>query len=1162
MGLLKHKGQKKTPLAFTLHIHALDWPRAEDKSLVVVAQRGSHSAATRRAAPSPRRAAAGGSTYVFEEQLSLPVTLYSDAAAARKGAFGPFLPKELRLAALRADASGKPAGPFLGSVALNLAEYASNDGRASQQAFTLAPIGARLLVTIGCGDSKSGGGLPGLERSLSSLGTEQEEDAGGLPISMSTDEEGSRPSSAAGRSRPGSSAAVRSAEALAAVPEESAAAAAAAAATAAAQRRSPGPGASPNGWRQSPAAAAAVMPAPQEERSEQLDDDGFLVEGPEAAAAESQQASASVRRNLGSVLERAEASEVGSRTGEAASVSQAVEVQSLPSSAAPAAGAAGAAVAATVGGAFARLRSGNAMAVPVTPADELAEDAQTPEAGSTGRQSSILSAAPDPAVPFSVPPSTTRRFAQRDAAGAGSRRWAWRREGGGAAAGAAAGTAFQRARLASTSRPDSPASPSDGANAAGAASVEASAHSASSSGRPSSSLEVPAAGGGAGKPAAAHSALQQANGAAAAGAQAGSAGSAPAGTAAGITQFQPAAPQLGGSGVSTAFAAAAATAQRQRSGSGLGFAPLRTTISLVTGESLVLPSPADHGAGPPTPLAPSSLVVEALLQELRAMAALESAVYLAGGKRAFSGDSHRLHTPARRLARTIISLGPQEGLAFGLQAVRAIEATAGAASGDLHRLTFWWSNVLQLRWMFWALCHGQVDVLAGAGRSASLDGVARRGSDQFSPRTSLVAAAAARSGQDWMQVLVPQLRELEAWLFGEMLRHLWWRVLLQSVTTLKLPASSAPSGAGTPAAGAYLRAARSAPHLQPQLQRDGSGVEQASPAALQGTPRSFESPEEEAVQRWVQGLRVVEAVLKEPGRPAPAPRQHLSLLHRQLVVALLRRLDTLLFRKLLAEDGDASPRQPLRLPSMSGRSAFDRTADADEVLGLGGAEAAAAGLLEPAVLPFQRGPLTFGTGVHLKMAVSCLAGWAADCGVKEAHLPQAARSTDMSDYRLFPCLRATADLLMMPKEVLTDREMRREVVPGLPLHRICQLLQRFEPDDCAPDPLLPGLLEALQSESPRSDGGSTPSPTAKAEEEYLAPQEVALLADGLIEPLTLEMGEESEDELESLAAAAHGGAEASPAGSAVLLGPPPLAAGEELRASRFALLRDLWATAG
>mgnify|MGYP006921779865 CR=1 FL=1 len=38
----------------------------------------------------------------------------------RKGGFGPFLPKELTLAALRADAAGKPAGPFLGSVALAL----------------------------------------------------------------------------------------------------------------------------------------------------------------------------------------------------------------------------------------------------------------------------------------------------------------------------------------------------------------------------------------------------------------------------------------------------------------------------------------------------------------------------------------------------------------------------------------------------------------------------------------------------------------------------------------------------------------------------------------------------------------------------------------------------------------------------------------------------------------------------------------------------------------------------------------------------------------------------------------------------------------------------------------------------------------------------------
>lgn len=32
--------------------------------------------------------------------------------------------------------------------------------------------------------------------------------------------------------------------------------------------------------------------------------------------------------------------------------------------------------------------------------------------------------------------------------------------------------------------------------------------------------------------------------------------------------------------------------------------------------------------------------------------------------------------------------------------------------------------------------------------------------------------------------------------------------------------------------------------------------------------------------------------------------------------------------------------------------------------------------------------MTFGTGVNLKMAVSRLTGWAADCGVKEDKLPQ------------------------------------------------------------------------------------------------------------------------------------------------------------------------------
>lgn len=71
--------------------------------------------------------------------------------------------------------------------------------------------------------------------------------------------------------------------------------------------------------------------------------------------------------------------------------------------------------------------------------------------------------------------------------------------------------------------------------------------------------------------------------------------------------------------------------------------------------------------------------------------------------------------------------------------------------------------------------------------------------------------------------------------------------------------------------------------------------------------------------------------------------------------AALAQLSPTPCRRLLADDGNDSPRHPLRLPSMSGRTAFDRSTDAvEDVLGLGGAEAAAVGLLEPSLLPFQR----------------------------------------------------------------------------------------------------------------------------------------------------------------------------------------------------------------
>ena len=117
---------------------------------------------------------------------------------------GHFAAKELRLAVVAADARSKPSGAPLGSISLNLADYAAADGR-TQQSFTLTGAGGRslatagaaapkLLLTIACRDAshiKAGGAPLVLEPSLSSL-AEEAAGAGGepLPTSMSTDEEG------------------------------------------------------------------------------------------------------------------------------------------------------------------------------------------------------------------------------------------------------------------------------------------------------------------------------------------------------------------------------------------------------------------------------------------------------------------------------------------------------------------------------------------------------------------------------------------------------------------------------------------------------------------------------------------------------------------------------------------------------------------------------------------------------------------------------------------------------------------------------------------------------------------------------------------------------------------------------------------------------------
>lgn len=167
---------------------------------------------------------------------------------------------------------------------------------------------------------------------------------------------------------------------------------------------------------------------------------------------------------------------------------------------------------------------------------------------------------------------------------------------------------------------------------------------------------------------------------------------------------------------------------------------------------------------------------------------------------------------------------------------------------------------------------------------------------------------------------------------------------------------------------------------------------------------------------------------------------------------------------------------------------------------------------------------------------------------------------------------------MVPKEALVDAAVRADVAPGLKTRAVAALLARYAPDASAPDPLPPGLLDALADEADdeeeeeeaegeaepepprrrtasgvfgrlrRSTSASTPRPrprrssqadggSASTRPAYTAPSEAALLAAGVVDAVALDQGAESDGELADLAAGAGAGG------------------------VRFDLLRALWASA-
>lgn len=110
-----------------------------------------------------------------------------------------------------------------------------------------------------------------------------------------------------------------------------------------------------------------------------------------------------------------------------------------------------------------------------------------------------------------------------------------------------------------------------------------------------------------------------------------------------------------------------------------------------------------------------------------------------------------------------------------------------------------------------------------------------------------------------------------------------------------------------------------------------------------------------------------------------------------------------------------------------------------------------------------------------------------------------------------PRLRAAADLLMFPKDMLRDAATRAEILPALSLSQVCAILAKFVPDDYAPDSVPRGLVYDLHTQVP---AGDVLFPDLRWR--YQPVEESDLLERELVVQVSLDMGEESDEELDEL----------------------------------------------
>ncbi|XP_026381987.1 uncharacterized protein LOC113276582 [Papaver somniferum] len=409
--------------------------------------------------------------------------------------------------------------------------------------------------------------------------------------------------------------------------------------------------------------------------------------------------------------------------------------------------------------------------------------------------------------------------------------------------------------------------------------------------------------------------------------------------------------------------------------------------------------------------------IQKLEGELREAAAVEVSLYAVAAEHGSS--TNKVHTPARRLFRLYTHACKQKlkerKATAAKSAVSGLALVAKACGSDIPRLTFWLSNSVFLRNIVIQFVEDSQPPSASSSMCVENNGGGKgRGksfptnSRESSPVNKDKMFLSTKKFDDWenSQTFVNALEKIEAWIFSRIIESLWWQIF-------------------TP----FMQSAPKKP------------TKEHNKVSYEMMPSRGDEQVNYSLDLWRNAFKDAYERLC-PVRAGGHECGCLHVLPRLVMEQCVGRLDMAMFNAILRESADDSPTDPISDPISDSR-----------------------------VLPVPAGNSSFGLGAQLKNAIGNWSRCVTDLlGKDDKEVQNEIDDCECESlFKTFHLLGALSDLMMLPKDMLLDGSVRKEVCPTFGAALIKKILQNFVPDEFCPDSVPEIVYEALDSKGLTDD---------------------------------------------------------------------------------------------